>query len=172
MDDAIAATPLPDAVPIATANKSTTAERTLLPPIDSLTRDSDFTPFMQPGVPSELRSAALRKLFEDPRFNVMDGLDVYIDDYSKPDPIAPDIVKTLRHARFIFAPPQTRVNDRGVVEEVPPAETPPADTPRAEGQSQTPAPAIADAANDTGAGNDRVPEQIAIPLDVPRGETP
>jgi hypothetical protein len=23
----------------------------------------------------------------DPRFNVMDGLDVYIDDYSKPDPI-------------------------------------------------------------------------------------
>jgi predicted phosphate transport protein (TIGR00153 family) len=30
---------------------------------------------------------ALRSLFQDPHFNVMDGLDVYIDDYSKPDPI-------------------------------------------------------------------------------------
>jgi hypothetical protein len=29
----------------------------------------------------------LKTLFQDPRFNVMDGLDVYIDDYSKPDPL-------------------------------------------------------------------------------------
>jgi hypothetical protein len=26
-------------------------------------------------------------LFRDPRYNLMDGLDVYIDDYSKPDPL-------------------------------------------------------------------------------------
>jgi Protein of unknown function (DUF3306) len=60
---------------------------TQLPPIDSLTIDSDFTPFLQPGVDPALKREALRKLVRDPRFNVMDGLDVYIDDYSKPDPL-------------------------------------------------------------------------------------
>ena len=60
---------------------------TPLPPIDSLTLDSDFTPFLQPGVDPALKREALRKLVRDPRFNVMDGLDVYIDDYSKPDPL-------------------------------------------------------------------------------------
>ena len=31
----------------------------------------------------------MKKLFSDPHFNVMDGLDTYIDDYGKPDPIPP-----------------------------------------------------------------------------------
>ena len=58
-----------------------------LPPVESLTPESDFTPFMKPGVDPAAKQAALRTLFRDPRFNVMDGLDVYIDDYSKPDPM-------------------------------------------------------------------------------------
>jgi hypothetical protein len=29
----------------------------------------------------------------------MDGLDIYIDDYSQPDPIPPEILAKLRHAR-------------------------------------------------------------------------
>jgi len=58
-----------------------------LPPVESLTPESDFTPFMKPGVDPATRQAALKTLFRDPRFNVMDGLDVYIDDYTKPDPI-------------------------------------------------------------------------------------
>ena len=28
-----------------------------------------------------------KTLFQDPHYNVMDGLDTYIDDYSKPDPL-------------------------------------------------------------------------------------
>ena len=32
-------------------------------------------------------NAAMKKLFTDPHFNVMDGLDIYIDDYRKPDPL-------------------------------------------------------------------------------------
>ena len=35
-----------------------------------------------------LGNTALRQLFTDPHYNVMDGLDIYIDDYSKPDPLA------------------------------------------------------------------------------------
>jgi len=58
-----------------------------LPPVESLTPDSDFSPFMGAGVDERLKQLALKRLFEDPRFNVMDGLDVYIDDYSKPDPL-------------------------------------------------------------------------------------
>jgi len=92
-----------------------------LPAIDSMTIDSDFSPFMQPGVDDSLKRTALRKLFSDPRFNVMDGLDVYIDDYSKPDPIDPAIVRTLVQARYIFDPPKTRVNAEGHVEDVPEA---------------------------------------------------
>ena len=90
-----------------------------LPAIDSLGIDSDFTAFMRPGVDESLKRGALKKLFSDPRFNVMDGLDVYIDDYSKPDPIDPAIVRTLAHARYIFNPPATRVTAQGHVEDVP-----------------------------------------------------
>ena len=103
------------------------APPTVLPPVETLTPASDFTPFMRPDVDPALRRAALHKLFADPHFNVMDGLDVYIDDYSKPDPISPEMVRTLRHARYIFSPPATRVNEAGFVEDVPeeaPAEAP------------------------------------------------
>lgn len=58
-----------------------------LPPIASLTPASDFTPFLRPGVVSKARNAALKKLFTDPHYNVMDGLDVYIDDYNVTEPI-------------------------------------------------------------------------------------
>jgi hypothetical protein len=99
---------------------------TVLPPVETLTPSSDFTPFMQPDVDPALRQAALHKLFADPQFNVMDGLDVYIDDYSKPDPISPEMVRALHHARYIFSPPPTRMNEAGYVEDVPEDEREPA----------------------------------------------
>jgi hypothetical protein len=95
-----------------------------LPPVDSLTFDSDFTRFMAADVDPAVRRAALRKLLHDPRFNVMDGLDVYIDDYTKPSPIAPQVARNLAHARYLFAPPRTRVNAAGHVEDVPDAAQP------------------------------------------------
>lgn len=58
-----------------------------LPPIASLTPDSDFTPFLRRGVAPDARNAALKKLFADPHYNVMDGLDVYIEDYNVVEPI-------------------------------------------------------------------------------------
>ena len=67
-----------------------------LPPVESLTIESDFTKFLGPKVEETVKRAALRKLFSDPRFNVMDGLDVYIDDYSKPDPIPEGMLAKLR----------------------------------------------------------------------------
>jgi len=70
-----------------------------LPPLGELTPESDFRPFMQAGVDPAARSAALRRLFADPRFNRMDGMDVYIDDYGKPDPIPHAVLAALNQAR-------------------------------------------------------------------------
>jgi uncharacterized protein DUF3306 len=124
-DSGAAATTMPTAV-ASSATPQAGEGAQPLPSIESLSIESDFTPFMQPGVDADVKRLALRKLFRDPRFNVMDGLDVYIDDYSKPDPIDPAVVRTLMQARYIFDPPKTRVNAEGHVEDVP-AETAPAD---------------------------------------------
>ena len=93
-----------------------------LPPVGSLTIDSDFTAFLKPKVDEALKRQALKQLFRDPRFNVMDGLDVHIDDYSIPDPISPELVRQLVQGRYIFDPPPTRVNALGHAEDVPPEE--------------------------------------------------
>jgi hypothetical protein len=55
--------------------------------VESLTPESDFSPFMGAKVDESLKRRALKTLFQDPRFNVMDGLDTYIGDYSQPDPL-------------------------------------------------------------------------------------
>ncbi|HEX4234472.1 MAG TPA: DUF3306 domain-containing protein [Caldimonas sp.] len=66
--------------------------------VAALTRDSDYSRFMLPGVDGPVRNAALRKLFSDPRFNVMDGLDTYIDDYGKPDPLPVAMLRRMNQA--------------------------------------------------------------------------
>jgi hypothetical protein len=73
-----------------------------LPRIEDLTIDSDFRGFFHPTVDEDLRRGALRKLFSDPHFNVMDGLDTYIDDYSKTEPIPPAMLAGLRQAQKII----------------------------------------------------------------------
>jgi hypothetical protein len=75
-----------------------------LPDVDSLTFDSDFTAFMAKDVDADIKRAALRKLLRDPRFNVMDGLDVYIDDYTREDPIPPSMLARLEHAVAVLSP--------------------------------------------------------------------
>jgi hypothetical protein len=109
---------------VATAPSAAPAQavaESVLPPIESLTIDSDFTLFMQPNVDAAVRRAALKQLFRDPRFNVMDGLDTYIDDYTKADPIPEDVVKQLAHARAIFDPPRTMLTPEGHVVDAPAA---------------------------------------------------
>jgi len=109
------------AIPDTTAGTASTPD-VELPPVESLTIDSDFTAFLQPKVDEALKREALKKLFGDPRFNVMDGLDVYIDDYSKPDPLAPEVARRLAQARAILDARPTRINAQGILEDVPPVE--------------------------------------------------
>ena len=57
--------------------------------------DPDFSAFMRPDVDPAVQQAALKKMFTDPHFNIMDGLDIYIDDYSKPDPLSPGMLERM-----------------------------------------------------------------------------
>jgi hypothetical protein len=66
-----------------------------------LTADSDFARFARPDVSPDVKNAAMKKLFSDPRYNVMDGLDVYTGDYSQPDPIPYPMLRKLASAKFL-----------------------------------------------------------------------
>ena len=60
--------------------------------IEGLTYDSDFEVFMQHGVPDELRTKALRKLWTtNPVFGEIDGLDDYCEDFSDAVWATPDL---------------------------------------------------------------------------------
>ena len=98
-----------------------------------LTKDSDFKPFMASGVDAGVRNAAVKKLFADPHFNVMDGLDTYIDDYSKSDPIPEAMLRQMTSAKFLglFADEEDAEKQAAAV----PGEN--ADNPRAETVSQS-----------------------------------
>ena len=117
--EAAAASDLPPIAAGTTAPGAPSSADDSLPPVESLTIASDFSAFMQPEVNEALKRRALKQLFRDPHFNVMDGLDVYIDDYSKPDPIPPEIVREMVQGRYIFDPPATRINAEGHVEDIP-----------------------------------------------------
>lgn len=69
--------------------------------VSQLTKDSDFKPFMAGNVTADVRNAAMRKLFADPQFNVMDGLDIYIDDYSVFEPIPESMLRQMVSAKFL-----------------------------------------------------------------------
>ena len=69
--------------------------------VAGVTPDADFTPFMARQVPAEVRNAAVKKLFSDPHFQTMDGLDVYIDDYSQPSPLSAVDMARMVGAQFL-----------------------------------------------------------------------
>lgn len=91
--EAAVAGPAAEAVPEVPA--PTLEDVAALRPGDNIAR------FVARGVDESVKRAALKTLFADPHFNVMDGLDTYIDDYSKPDPIPPEILRQLRQAETL-----------------------------------------------------------------------
>ncbi len=80
----------------------------------ALTPQSDFKPFIAPDVSAEVKNAAMKKLFADPHFNVMDGMDIYIDDYSRPDPLPESMLRQMASAQVL-----------GLFDETPEAAPPP-----------------------------------------------
>ncbi|PQP02209.1 DUF3306 domain-containing protein [Massilia phosphatilytica] len=119
--------PLPEPVaPVADLPVQAAAPADVPPPtmddVARLTSDSDFSAFVARGVDAAVRRTALKKLFADPHFNAMDGLDVYIDDYTKPSPVSEAMLASLEHAKNALR----RVVD--TVEEPPAEDNAPEDT--------------------------------------------
>ncbi|WP_341917111.1 DUF3306 domain-containing protein [Polaromonas sp. YR568] len=139
-DAARAGTSVPVAAVPAPADAAAPAERKLptLEDAQLLTRDSDFKPFMAGDVGPEVRNAAMKKLFADPHFNVMDGLDIYIDDYSKADPIPESMLRQMTSAKFLnlFEDQEQEEKEGGTAAQAPsPRET--ANTPTDETVAQS-----------------------------------
>ena len=95
---------LPQAVDAAPGAQAETARP--LPTLDdvaTLSFESDYSGFVAQGVDKAVQRLALKKLFSDPHFKAMDGLDIYIDDYNKASPLAADMLAELRHADSALA---------------------------------------------------------------------
>jgi len=95
--------PKPEAAPAPRAAEAPLPE---LPPIDQLTPDSDFSGFMDPRVDERLRRLALKKLFSDPRLNIVDGLDDFAEDYSLMEDLPQELVAQLEHAKRTLRRPE------------------------------------------------------------------
>jgi hypothetical protein len=94
----------PSLAPGQTEAKSSEMPAEPLPSLDdarALTPESDFQPFMRPGVTADVRNVAMKKLFADPHFNVMDGLDIYIGDYNTPDPLPAGMLEKMVGAQLL-----------------------------------------------------------------------
>ena len=116
--EAAPSAPAADAVPAAELPPPT------LEDVAALGHDADFRRFVQPGVDETVRRSAMKKLFTDPHFNVMDGLDIYIGDYNTYEPMSAAMVAMLVHGKQLLDPlghlqqPAMRMLDR-LTEDVP-----------------------------------------------------
>ena len=71
----------------------------VVPPVDKLTPESDFTPFMHPKVEDALRRVALKKLFNDPHVNTPDPFEPFSGDWNVGEPISEELLATLNQAK-------------------------------------------------------------------------
>lgn len=98
-----------------------------LPPLEQLTPESDFRPFMGARVDTATRRAALKTLFTDSHFNVPDPFEAYSEDYTAGEPIPMEMLKTLNHAqKLLFDEPEKKA----AAEAAAPSESAQAETPQ------------------------------------------
>jgi Protein of unknown function (DUF3306) len=106
-------------VDVAASKQAKSAESELQQPlptmadVEHLTPSSEYQGFMRQGVPGEVRNAAMKKLFTDPHFNVMDGLDIYIGDYNTPDPLPAGMLEKMVGAQLLglFTPKDPDISE-------------------------------------------------------------
>jgi hypothetical protein len=167
-----AETPAPVTAAAAPAAPAETAAPQELPPLESLRGlESEYKEFLRPGVDPATRGAALKKLFGDPHFNQMDGLDVYIDDYTKADPIPNAMLRVLNQARGLGLFDDEEHTERAPAD-VASAAAQPADAPSTAGALEAPAPPAESLETLPGAARaDEARPNEALPTDIPAKTT-
>lgn len=173
-EDASLRTPSPQgsvaAVP-ASAEALTPQPLPTLDDVQALTPASDFKTFMQQGVPVQVRNAAVKKLFADPHFNVMDGLDIYIGDYNIPDPLPAGMLQQMASAQFMqLVSPETPQTSGALTEENPHSSDAGAQTSAVVAQS--PHPHAAPAAHDMPSSEHDDPDLQLQPNHAPASPDP
>ena len=92
-----------------------------LPPVDTLTPESDFSGFMHPKVEDALRRTALKKLFSDPHFNVPDPFEAYSGDWTGGEPIPDEMLATLNQAQQLLFSDKKKEDETQVAKDEAPA---------------------------------------------------
>jgi len=119
----VQAAPAPSAPVLARAPRAAPAPSAPAPPTledaARLTSDSDFSSFVARDVDKSVQRLALKKLFADPHFHVMDGLDMYMDDYNKPSPVSAAMLAALDHARSALRYPDAEKPEASVPVQAP-----------------------------------------------------
>jgi hypothetical protein len=111
-----------------TPTKTEEAPMPVLPALDELTAESDFTGFMHPKVDDALRRAALKKLFSDPHFNVPDPYEPFSGDWTGGEPISEEMLATLNQARTLLFDKDEKKKEEQQVAETPEGATPTEDS--------------------------------------------
>lgn len=78
------------------------APEAALPTLEDVAKlgaDSDYSAFVARGIDKSVQRLAMKKLFADPHFNLIDGLDIYMGDYNQPDPMSDAMLAALSSAK-------------------------------------------------------------------------
>ena len=86
------------AIPAAPAPVPTLAD------VTDLLADADYSRFIAPDVDRVVHRAAMKKLFAEPGFSVMDELDIYIADYNIASPVSAVMLAGFAHANTTLNP--------------------------------------------------------------------
>lgn len=97
-------------MPAALANETLAIEQPELPlPTEAdllaVEQGGDIKAFMVDKVSKELKNKAFKALFSRPEFNVMDGLDIYIDDYNKFTPLSQEDIGKMTLSKQLLSRP-------------------------------------------------------------------
>jgi hypothetical protein len=162
-----AAEPVLQAVqqPLAAPVAATERPAPTLEDVALLTPESDYAAFVAGGVDPAVRRLALKKLFADPNFAVMDGLDIYISDYTKASPLTDAMLASLKHAPGVL---DRLFGKSDEPDEAAGPDTPLEDTLAAHDEVPAPSPATMDAGMHQAAEADAVPVPVTC-VDMPQG---
>ena len=88
-----------------------------MPPLETLTADSDYRGFLSSKVSESLRRAALRRLFHGSAFNVIDELDDYAEDFTTFAALGDIVTADMRHQIEVEARKQAAAVKQALLDE-------------------------------------------------------
>ncbi|BET26006.1 uncharacterized protein DUF3306 [Limnobacter thiooxidans] len=80
----------------------------------------DIKAFLVDKVAPELKNKAFKALFSRPEFNLMDGLDIYIDDYNKFTPLSQEDIGKMSLSKQLLSRPDLEVIKPDISMDLPP----------------------------------------------------